>query len=72
MTNISLESKLHDEVICVALVDIKACFRISKIDSGLTGAFGFTINNVHCLVINDLVPIYLYPVESVCVEQVKD
>ena len=37
--------------ILLALADIKACFRFPSIHPALTGAVGFLISNLFCLVV---------------------
>ena len=47
----NLRASFPDEVIFLALADIKACFRFPIIHPDLAGAFGFMTNSLYCLAI---------------------
>ena len=47
----NLRVSFPDEVIFLALADIKACFRFPRIHPDLAGAFGFMTNSWYCLAI---------------------
>ena len=40
-----------EEVIYLALADVKACFRFQRIHPDLTGAFGFLVHDFYCLAV---------------------
>ena len=46
-----LRVSFPDEVIYLALADIKACFRFPRIHPDLAGAFGFMTTTLYCLAI---------------------
>ena len=47
----NLRVSFPDEVIVLALADIKACFRFSRTQSELAGVFGCLTNSFYCLAI---------------------
>ena len=47
----NLRVSFPDEVVYLALADIKACFRFPRIHPDLAGAFGFMTNSLYCLAI---------------------
>ena len=65
----NLRVSFPDDVIYLALVDIKPCFRFPRIHPGLAGAFGFMTNSLYCLVIVwCLVPTHQHRAGSLFVE----
>ena len=47
----NLRISFPEEVIYLALADVKACFRFPRIHPDLTGAFGFLVHDFYCLAV---------------------
>ena len=47
----NLRISFPEEVIYLALADVKACFRFPRIHPDLTGAFGFLVRDFYCLAV---------------------
>ena len=45
----NLRISFPDDVIFLALADVKACFRFPRVHPDLTGAFGFMAQDLYCL-----------------------